>query len=77
MASDKNLTNETPVVIEPYERNGFTKVVVYSDGVKLDWVTKELPPLKEIEVAGKKYTDDRERMAFIESLAEEVAGRIK
>lgn len=77
LASDKNLTNETPVVIEPYERNGFTKVVVYSDGVKLDWVTKELPPLKEIEVAGKKYTDDRERMAFIESLAEEVAGRIK
>ena len=77
MASDNNITKEKPVVIEPYEKNGFTKVVVYSEGVKLDWVTKELPPLKEIEVAGKKYTDDRERMAFIENLAEKVADRIK
>lgn len=77
LASDTELTKDKPVVIEPYEKNQYTKVCVYSDGVKLDWVTKELPPLKEIEVAGKKYTDDRERMAFIESLAEEVANRIK
>ena len=77
LASDEELTKDKPVVIEPYEKNGYTKVVVYSDGVKLDWITKELPPLKEIEVAGRKYTDDSERMAFIENLAAKVAGRIK
>lgn len=77
LASDEELTKDKPVVIEPYEKNGYTKVVVYSDGAKLDWVTKELPPLKEIEVAGRKYTDDSERMAFIENLAAKVADRIK
>ena len=76
LASDENLTAETPIVIEPYERNSFTKVVVYSDGEKLDWVTKELPPLKEVVVGGKTYTDDTERMAFIETIAKEVAERI-
>ena len=28
LASDKELTKEKPVVIEPYEKNGYTKVVV-------------------------------------------------
>ena len=77
LASYQSLSKETKVLIEPYEKNGYTKVVVYSDGVKLDWITKELPPLKEIEVAGRKYTDDSERMAFIENLAAKVADRIK
>lgn len=76
LASDKNLTKDKPIIIEPYEKNQYTKVVVYSDGEKLDWVTKELPPLKEVVVGGKTYTDDTERMAFIESIAKEVAERI-
>ena len=76
LASDEKLTADTPIVIEPYERNGYTKVVVYSDGVKLDWVTKELPPLKEVVVKGKTYTDDEERMNFIKGIAHQVKERV-
>ncbi len=76
LASDEQLTGDTPIVIEPYERNGYTKVCVYSDGVKLDWVTKELPPLKETVVGGKAYTDDTERMEFIKGIARKVKERI-
>ena len=42
----------------------------------MDGETKELPPLKEVVVGGKTYTDDTERMAFIETIAKEVAERI-
>ena len=77
LASDTELTKDKPVVIEPYEKNQYTKVCVYSDGVKLDWVTKELPPLKEVVVGGKTYIDDTERMAFIASIAEKVGERLK
>lgn len=45
LASDEALNSSTPVRIEPYEgKNGYTKVVVYSDGIKLDWIVKQLPP---------------------------------
>lgn len=76
LASSQTLSRSSEIVIEPYERNGYTKVVVYADGVKLDWITKELPPLKEMVVGGKTYTDDTERMAFIENLATQVKGKI-
>ena len=77
LASDTELTKDKPVVIEPYEKNQYTKVCVYSEGVKLVWVTKELPPLKEVVVGGKTYIDDTERMAFIASIAEKVGERLK
>lgn len=76
LASDKKLTKQTPIIIEPYEKNGFTKVVVYSNGQKLDWVTRELPPLKQVEINGKIFTDDTERMEFIKNIAREVKSRI-
>lgn len=76
LASCKSLSKETKIIIEPYERNNFTKTVVYADGEKLDWVVKELPPLKEITVEGRNYTDDRERMNFIYGIASQVKERI-
>ena len=76
LASYKSLSKETKVLIEPYERNGYTKVVVYADGEKLDWVTKELPPLKNVTVGSSTYTDDTERMNFIHGIASQVRERI-
>jgi len=76
LASSQTLSRSSEVVIEPYERNGYTKVVVYADGEKLDWITKELPPLKETKVGGKTYTDDTERMAFIEEIASKVKEKL-
>lgn len=76
LASDKNLSSSTPVRIEPYERNGFTKVVVYSEGVKLDWVVKELPLVTEVMVGNRKIKDESKRMAFICELCNTIIERI-
>lgn len=76
LASHRSLNDETKVVIEPYEKNGYTKVVVYADGEKLDWLVKELPPVKEVIVKGRKYIDDEERMKFIKGLASQVKQKL-
>ena len=76
LASYSSLSKETRVLIEPYERNGYTKVVVYAEGEKLDWVVKELPPLKQVTVGNNTYSDDTERMNFIRNTASQVRERI-
>jgi hypothetical protein len=76
LASYQSLSKETNILIEPYEKGNYTKVAVYADEKKLDWVVKELPPLKEVVVGGKKYSDDTERMEFIKRLASQVKERI-
>lgn len=60
------------VKVEPYERNGFTKVVVSLNDKRLDWVTKELPPVEEIHIAGQPVKDDTKRMEYITQLVEVV-----
>lgn len=72
LASYEELTDKTPVVIEPYERNGYSKVCIYADGIKLDWITKDLPPLQYDTYRGKQIIDDTERMNFISDVAEKV-----
>lgn len=76
LASDEALNSSTPIRIEPYERNGFTKVIVYAEGTKLDWLTKELPPLKEVKVGAKVVKDDTERMIFICNLCNTINKRL-
>ncbi len=77
LASDEALTSSTPVRIEPYEgKNGYTKVVVYADGVKLDWIVKQLPPQQTIKVGGKQVKDDSQQMEVICSYVDIVIGRI-
>ena len=76
LASYKSLSKETTILIEPYEKGNYTKVVVYADGNKLDWIVKELPPLQEVVLGGKSYSDDTERMNFIKDIASQVRERI-
>lgn len=77
LASDEALSSSTPVRIEPYEgRNGYTKVVVYSEGVKLDWVTKQLPEQEVVLVGGKQVRDDSKQMELITSLCATIIERI-
>jgi len=76
LASYRDLNSKTKIVIEPYERNGYTKVVVYADGIKLDWIVKELPPVNKVVVKGKEYIDDEARMNFIKGLASQVKEKI-
>lgn len=78
LAAYTELTASTPVRIEPYEgRNGFTKVVVYADGVKLDWITKQLPPQDIVTIGGKQIKDDTKQMEFISSLVQTIQGRVQ
>lgn len=63
--------------IEPYSRNGYDKVQVWGEGVKLDWVTKQLPPIEETTVGGRKIKDDSKRMALICDLANQVRNALQ
>ena len=76
LASCKNLSKDTQIIIEPYEKDNFTKVVVHADGEKLDWVVKTLPPLKEVNVGGRTYSDDTDRMNYIRDLTSQVRERV-
>ena len=76
LASDKSLNSSTPVRIEPYVNNGYTKIKVFADGTKLDWVTNQLPDVKEIEIGGRKVKDDSKRMEFIYNLCNSINERI-
>ena len=68
----ESVKNGSPIRIEPYTKNGYDKVQVWGEGVKLDWVTKQLPPIEETTIGGRREKDDRKRMAYISSLAEQV-----
>lgn len=76
LASDTAIALST-VKIEPYQKEGFTKVVVSSNGKKLDWVTKQLPEVGEVYIAGQRVKDDTKRMEFIEQLVSTINGRLK
>lgn len=68
LASVKELNKRTPIRIETYLKNQYTNVVVWADGNKLDWATKELPPIEEMNVGDRTIRDDSKRMQFISSL---------
>lgn len=76
LASDTELCSRSVVRIEPYLKDEKTKVQVYSNGVLLSWVTKELPPIKQVRVGSQTVADDTERMLFIEDLVHIVSERL-
>lgn len=77
LASDDALNKKSTIRLQPYEKNGYSKAVVWSDGVKLDWVVKELPPLKDIQVGGRNIKDDSDRMNLICKYVKEINARIQ
>ena len=78
LASDKSLNKLTPVRLEFYlGQNGYTKVQVFSEGIKLDWITKQLPTTEERMIGGKVIRDDTKRMEYISSLTDEINRRLK
>lgn len=76
LASDENLNSTMPIRIEPYEMKGYTKVKVYAEGVKMDWINEDMPPVEEIVIGDKKIKDDRKRMEFISKLCNTINERI-
>lgn len=77
LASVEDLNKSTSVRIEPYMgENGFTKVKVFADGEKLDWITKELPPIESVMIGSKSVKDNSKRMAYVEYLVSMVQNRL-
>jgi len=77
LASYEPLSTQTLVRLEPYlGSNGFTKLSVYAEETRLDWVTKELPPIESVVVGGREYKDDTKRMELILSLTENINKKI-
>ena len=72
LASDEALSGSSFVRIEPFQKGNFTNVVVWSNGVKLDWVTKELPSVEEVTFNGRVYKDESKRMEYISKLVETI-----
>jgi len=60
-----------PVKIEPYKKGEYDRVSVYSNGVRMDWVS-DLPPVEEIEVQGQKVKSVAKREEFIRNLVEKI-----
>ena len=72
LANDDELTALSTIRIETYLKDGRTKVSVYDQGRKLNWITNELPPVKETRVGGRIIKDDSERMSFIAGLVKKI-----
>lgn len=67
LASASALTASTTIKIEPYQKGDYTNVVVYADGVKLDWAVRELPPVGYVSINGQRVKDESKRMEVISS----------
>ncbi len=72
LANDDELTALSTIRIETYLKDGRTKVSVYDQGRKLNWITSELPPVRETQVGGRIIKDDSERMSFIAGLVRKI-----
>ncbi len=73
----KAIVLDSPIRIEPYFHNGYDKVKVYVGDDRLEWRTKELPPLEEVVVNGSTMKDSSKRMKFISSLVDMIDQAIK
>lgn len=62
--------------IEPYSKNGYNKVMVWGDGMKLSWIAKKLPPIKIKKVGERIIRDDSKRMDFIISLTKRIISNL-
>lgn len=76
LASAEQLSASTIVRIEPYQNGNYANVVVRADGVKLDWITKQLPPLEEVTINGQRVKDESKRMAYICQEVEVISQRL-
>ena len=77
LASATDLTGATTIKIEPYQKGNYTNVVVYAEGVKLDWAVKQLPPADYVTINGQRVKDETKRMELISSFVATINQRAK
>lgn len=66
-----------PITIQPYEKDGYTKVLVKTGEIKLSWKYSELPPIQEVKVGDRIVKDDSKRMQFFKDIVEQINTAIK
>lgn len=76
LASDLEHVGER-VRIEPYMKGQYTNIAVYLDGIKLDWLTRDLPPVEYQEVAGQRIRNDAARMQFLHEWVNRINEHLK
>ena len=74
LASDDTIGLSNKIRIDSYFKDGKTKVVVRNGTNKLDWVTRDLPPVNEVDVGGKIVKDESARMELISHYVEKING---
>ena len=62
--------------VVPYTKGGFTKILLYQNGERLDWKYKEIPAVEEKLVDGLKVKDETKRLDFFRQIAEDIALKI-
>lgn len=72
LASDDTIGLSNKIRIDSYFKDGKTKVVVRNGTNKLDWVTRDLPPVNEVDVGGKIVKDESARMELISHYVEKI-----
>ena len=63
-ATPEELENNI-IRVEPWLKGEYTNVTLETDGRRLDWITKDLPEIKNIYIGGKTVKDDSARMELI------------
>ena len=74
LASDKTIGLSNKIRIDSYLKDGKTKVVVRNGANKLDWITRDLPPVNEVNIGGKIVKDESARMELISHYVGEING---
>ena len=74
LASMQGKTGNLRIV--PYAKDGFSKVLLYQNGERLDWKYKEIPAVEEKQVEGVKIKDETKRLEFFRNVAEDIASRV-
>lgn len=65
------------IKILPYERDGYTKVVTFSNSEKLSWKYEKIPPIEYVEIGGKKIKDDSKRMVLFDNISKEILQKLQ
>lgn len=74
LGSLSDVTQE--IKIQPYLYGEYTRTAIYSQGEKLNWVYKELPPVEQVTVGDKTVKDSSKRMSLIEGIVNEINQRL-
>ena len=61
----------------PEDNPGDVRNILDGYGVKLDWLTRDLPPVEYQEIAGQRIKNDAARLQYVHDLVNRINERLK